>query len=108
MSSLAAKLNTEGWSESHGDFRRLVCGYPNIAGFQSEKTVVNIHAREDEKALEKAAHGRVPRKSQHVLSCALSGERKAHSPSRVALCYRLCSKPVSLPAAPKLKSKALV
>lgn len=59
--------------------------YFSTAVFQSKRTVVNIHGREDEKALEKGARGRVPRTSQQVLSCALTGERKVHSLSIAVL-----------------------
>lgn len=59
----------------------LALQFFNIA----ERTVVNIHGREDEKAPEKGARGRAPGTSQRVLSCALAGERKVHSPSMAVL-----------------------
>lgn len=108
LSSLTAKPNWERWSECCGDFGRHVCRYLSTAAFQSTRTAVNIHGKEDEKALEEGARGRVPRKPQHVLSCACSRERKARSPSAAALCYRLHSQIVFLPAAPNAKPKALV
>lgn len=40
--------------------------YFSMTVLQIERTVVNIHGRENEKALEKGARGRVPRMSQQV------------------------------------------
>lgn len=79
-SSLSAELNSAGLSDATKTRGGLSACILALQFFNTaEGTVVNMHGREDEKALEKGVHGRGPRTSQQVLSCALAGEWKVRS-----------------------------